>query len=224
MGSLPLRVNRPTHIMLTQVFTCVTIFGLASSAPVDPFTAAAAATVGYLGQTAGTAAIGAAGAGTGLLLKKLVTGDGSFPRLNLGVSPVAELGSVRLGGKVGAGLGGLAPGSWYEPLSDDETLLFQGQLGFGVGETNIYGGVGAGLNYGSPSAKEEPAETEEPVEEEEEGKIISSEIISVGEWVPTDAVKELEDSSSTANNKEPFLEFATGGKIGPIEGNVGLGF
>merc|ERR1712211_145508 len=106
MGSLPLRANRPTHIMLIQVFTCVTIFGLASSAPVDPFTAAAAATVGYLGQTAGTAAIGAAGAGTGLLLKKLVTGDGSFPRLNVGVSPVAELGSVRLGGKVGAGLGG----------------------------------------------------------------------------------------------------------------------
>merc|ERR1712029_889655 len=191
MGSLPLRPNRPTHIMLTQVFTCVTIFGLASSAPVDPFTAAAAATVGYLGQTAGTAAIGAAGAGTGLLLKKLVTGDGSFPRPNVGVSPVAELGSVR--------------------------------LGFGVGETNIYGGVGAGLNYGSPSAKEEPAETEEPVEEEEEGKIISSEIISVGEWVPTDTVKELDDSSS-ANNKEPFIEFATGGKIGPIEGNVGLGF
>ena len=80
----------------------------------------------------------------------------------------------------------------------------------------------AGLNYGSASAKEETAENEEPVEEEEEGKIISSEIISVGEWVPTDAVKELEDSS--ANNKEPFLEFATGGKIGPIEGNVGLGF
>merc|ERR1712062_645424 len=223
MGSLPLRVNRPTHIMLTQVFTCVTIFGLASSAPVDPFTAAAAATVGYLGQTAGTAAIGAAGAGTGLLLKKLVTGDGSFPRLNLGVSPGAELGSVRLGGKVGAGLGGLAPGSWYEPLSDDETLLLQGQLGFGVGETNIYGGVGAGLNYGSASAKEETAETEEPVEEEEEGKTISSEIISVGEWVPTDSVKELGDSSANANNKEPFIEFATGGKIGPIEGNVGLG-
>ena len=82
--------------------------------------------------------------------------------------------------------------------------------------------MGAGLNYGSASAKEEPAETEEPVEEEEEGKIISSEIISVGEWVPTDAVKELDDSS--ANNKEPFIEFATGGKIGPIEGNVGLGF
>merc|ERR1712177_14391 len=209
--------------MLTQVF-CVTIFGLVSSAPVDPFTAAAAATVGYLGQTAGTAAIGAAGAGTGLLLKKLVTGDGSFPRLNVGVSPVAELGSVRLGGKVGAGLGGLAPGSWYEPLSDDETLLLQGQLGFGVGETNIYGGVGAGLNYGSPSAKEEPAKTEEPVEEEEEGKIISSEIISVGEWVPTDAVKALEDSSANNKNKEPFIGFATGGKIGPIEGNVGLGF
>ena len=83
--------------------------------------------------------------------------------------------------------------------------------------------MGAGLNYGSASAKEETAETEEPVEEEEEGKIISSEIISVGEWVPTDAVKELEDSSAN-NNKEPFLEFATGGKIGPIEGNVGLGF
>merc|ERR1712053_11638 len=220
MGSLPLRANRPTHIMLTQVFICVTIFGLTSSAPVDPFTAAAAATVGYLGQTAGTAAIGAAGAGTGLLLKKLVTGDGSFPRLNVGVSPVAELGAVRLGGKVGAGLGGLAPGSWYEPLSDDETLLLQGQLGFGVGETNIYGGVGAGLNYGFASAKGEPAETEEPVEEEEEGKIISSEIISVGEWVPTDTVKELEDSSANNNN----IEFATGGKIGPIEGNVGLGF
>merc|ERR1711994_2229 len=189
-NSLPLRANRPTHIMLPQVLICVTIFGLASSAPVDPFTAAAAATVGYLGQTAGT----------GLLLKKLVTGDGSFPRLNVGVSPVAELGSVRLGGKVGAGLGGLAPGSWYEPLSDDETLLLQGQLGFGVGETNIYGGVGAGLNYGSASAKEEAAETEEPVEEEqEEGKIISSEIISVGEWVPTDTVKELEDSSANNN-------------------------
>ena len=83
--------------------------------------------------------------------------------------------------------------------------------------------MGAGLNYGSASAKEEPEETEEPVEEEEEGKIISSEIISVGEWVPTDTVKELDDSSS-ANNKEPFIEFATGGKIGPIEGNVGLGF
>ena len=84
--------------------------------------------------------------------------------------------------------------------------------------------MGAGLNYGSASAKEEAAETEEPVEEEEEGKIISSEIISVGEWVPTDAVKELEDSSANNNNKEPFIEFATGGKIGPIEGNVGLGF
>ena len=83
--------------------------------------------------------------------------------------------------------------------------------------------MGAGLNYGSASAKEEAAETEEPVEEEEEGKIISSEIISVGEWVPTDTVKELDDSSS-AINKEPFIEFATGGKIGPIEGNVGLGF
>merc|ERR1712088_226021 len=125
----------------------------------------------------------------------------------------------------GAGLGGLAPGGWYEPLSDDETLLLQGPLGFGVGETNIYGGVGAGLNYGpSASAKEEAAETEELVAEEEEGKIISSEIISVGEWVPTDTVKELDDSSSANNNKEPFLEFATGGKIGPIEGNVRLGF
>ena len=33
---------------------------------------------------------------------------------------------IQILSKVGAGLGGLAPGSWYEPLSDDETLLLQG--------------------------------------------------------------------------------------------------
>ena len=45
--------KRANNTNLFQVFIVVTIFGLASSAPVDPFTAAAAATVGYLGQTAG---------------------------------------------------------------------------------------------------------------------------------------------------------------------------
>ena len=48
-----LKNSEKANTTLFQVFTCVTIFGLASSAPVDPFTAAAAATVGYLGQTAG---------------------------------------------------------------------------------------------------------------------------------------------------------------------------
>ena len=50
---ISLRILRELNTTLFQVFICVTIFGLASSAPVDPFTAAAAATVGYLGQTAG---------------------------------------------------------------------------------------------------------------------------------------------------------------------------
>ena len=48
-----LKNSKRANTALFQVFICVTIFGLASSAPVDPFTAAAAATVGYLGQTAG---------------------------------------------------------------------------------------------------------------------------------------------------------------------------
>ena len=50
---LKLKNSKRANTNLFQVFTCVTIFGLVSSAPVDPFTAAAAATVGYLGQTAG---------------------------------------------------------------------------------------------------------------------------------------------------------------------------
>ena len=50
---LKLKNSKRANTTLFQVFTCVTILGLASSAPVDPFTAAAAATVGYLGQTAG---------------------------------------------------------------------------------------------------------------------------------------------------------------------------
>ena len=50
---IKLKNSKRANTTLFQVFTCVIIFGLASSAPVDPFTAAAAATVGYLGQTAG---------------------------------------------------------------------------------------------------------------------------------------------------------------------------
>ena len=188
------------------------MFAFASSSPLDPLaaaTAAVGATVDTLGHAGASAALGAAGIGSGILLKKLVTGDGSIPRLSAGINTGLGLGPLRLGGKVGAGFGGVGPGTWYEPLSEEETLLVQAQLGLGLGQTDLYTGAGVGLNYGWPKEEEKvPAK-----EEEEEGKVISSEIIEVGEWVPVGEPVVIGDS-------KPFLEFATGGTLGNHETNI----
>ena len=172
------------NISLFQVLISVVVFALASSAPLDPLTAAVGATtaavgatVNTLGQAGASAAFGAAGLGSGIILKHLVTGDGSIPRLSAGINTGLGLGPLRLGGKVGAGFGGVGPGTWYQPLSEEETLLLQAQLGLGLGQTDLYTGAGVGLNYGW--SKEEV-----PTKVDEEGKVIGSEIVEVGEWVP----------------------------------------
>ena len=192
------------------------MFAFASSAPFDPLTAVGAAvgaTHGFLGVPLGNAAIGTAGLGSGLILKHLITGDGSIPKLNVGIEPKLEFGNagniLRLGGKVGAGFGGVARDTWYEPLSEEETLLLQGQLGLGLGQSDLYGGLGLGLNYGWP--KEEAA-----AKVEEEGKVISSEIIQVGEWAPVGEPVAISEA-------KPFLEFATGGTLGSLEANIDVG-
>ena len=190
-------------LSLFQVLISATVLAFASSAPVDPLTAAVGATVNALGNAAGTAAIGTAGVGSGIILKHLVTGDGSIPRVSAGINTGLGLGPLRLGGKVGAGFGGVAPGTWYEPLSEEETLLLQAQLGLGLGQTDLYTGAGLGLNYGWPK-------------EEEEGKVISSEVIEVGEWAPV-------GEPVAVSEAKPFLEFATGGTLGPLEANVDVG-
>ena len=190
-------------LSLFQVLISATVLAFASSAPVDPLTAAVGATVNALGNAAGTAAIGTAGVGSGIILKHLVTGDGSIPRVSAGINTGLGLGPLRLGGKVGAGFGGVAPGTWYEPLSEEETLLLQAQLGLGLGQTDLYTGAGLGLNYGWPK-------------EEEEGKVISSEVIEVGEWAPV-------GEPVAISEEKPFLEFATGGTLGPLEANVDVG-
>ena len=190
-------------LSLFQVLISATVLAFASSAPVDPLTAAVGATVNALGNAAGTAAIGTAGVGSGIILKHLVTGDGSIPRVSAGINTGLGLGPLRLGGKVGAGFGGVAPGTWYEPLSEEETLLLQAQLGLGLGQTDLYTGAGLGLNYGWPK-------------EEEEGKVISSEVIEVGEWAPVGEPVAISEA-------KPFLEFATGGTLGPLEANVDVG-
>ena len=179
------------------------VFAFASSAPIDPLTAAVGATYTALGNPLATAAIGTAGVGSGMILKKLVTGDGSIPRVSAGINTGLGLGPFRLGGKVGAGFGGVGPGTWYEPLSEEETLLLQAQLGLGLGQTDLYKGAGLGLNYGWP--KEEKIK--------EEGKVISSEIIEVGEWAPVGEPVAISDA-------KPFLEFATGGTLGNLETNI----
>ena len=194
-------------LSLFQVLISATVLAFASSAPVDPLTAAVGATVNALGNAAGTAAIGTAGVGSGIILKHLVTGDGSIPRVSAGINTGLGLGPLRLGGKVGAGFGGVAPGTWYEPLSEEETLLLQAQLGLGLGQTDLYTGAGLGLNYGWP--KEDAAK-------EEEGKVISSEVIEVGEWAPVGEPVAISEA-------KPFLEFATGGTLGPLEANVDVG-
>ena len=194
-------------LSLFQVLISATVLAFASSAPVDPLTAAVGATVNALGNAAGTAAIGTAGVGSGIILKHLVTGDGSIPRVSAGINTGLGLGPLRLGGKVGAGFGGVAPGTWYEPLSEEETLLLQAQLGLGLGQTDLYTGAGLGLNYGWP--KEDAAK-------EEEGKVISFEVIEVGEWAPVGEPVAISEA-------KPFLEFATGGTLGPLEANVDVG-
>ena len=194
-------------LSLFQVLISATVLAFASSAPVDPLTAAVGATVNALGNAAGTAAIGTAGVGSGIILKHLVTGDGSIPRVSAGINTGLGLGPLRLGGKVGAGFGGVAPGTWYEPLSEEETLLLQAQLGLGLGQTDLYTGAGLGLNYGWP--KEDAAK-------EGEGKVISSEVIEVGEWAPV-------GEPVAVSEAKPFLEFATGGTLGPLEANVDVG-
>ena len=189
------------------------VFAFASSAPLDPLTAAATAAVGAtvntLGQAGATAAFGTAGLGSGIILKHLVTGDGSIPRLSAGINTGLGLGPLRLGGKVGAGFGGVGPGTWYEPLSEEETLLLQAQLGLGLGQTDLYTGAGVGLNYGWP--KEDG-----PTKVDEEGKVISSKIVEVGEWVP------VGEPVAIGGAAKPFLEFATGGTLGNLETNVAV--
>ena len=82
-------------------------------------------------------------------------------------------------------------------------MLLQAQLGLGLGQTDLYTGAGLGLNYGWPK-------------EEEEGKVISSEVIEVGEWAPVGEPVAISEA-------KPFLEFATGGTLGPLEANVDVG-
>ena len=86
-------------------------------------------------------------------------------------------------------------------------MLLQAQLGLGLGQTDLYTGAGLGLNYGWP--KEDAAK-------EGEGKVISSEVIEVGEWAPVGEPVAISEA-------KPFLEFATGGTLGPLEANVDVG-
>ena len=107
------------------------LFAFSNGAPVGPLTAALGATVGALGESGAAAAFSTAGLGAGLILKKLATGDGTvprffslfyssfffffpsvFPRLSSGIKTRLGLGPFRLGGKFGAGFGGVAPGTW----------------------------------------------------------------------------------------------------------------
>ena len=181
------------------------MFALASPAPVGPLTAAYGATVGALGNTGAAAAFGSAGLGAGMILRKLVTGDSSIPKVNLGIKTDLGLGPFRLGGKVGAGFGGVAPGTWYQPLSEEESLLLQAQLGLGLGETNIYTGAGAGLNL-------------EKYKEVDQGEVLSSEIVEVGEFVPIGEVFHIPASGqSVPGSTKPFIEFASGAVLGPFQ-------
>ena len=195
-------------LSLFQVLISATVLAFASSAPVDPLTAAVGATVNALGNAAGTAAIGTAGVGSGIILKHLVTGDGSIPRVSAGINTGLGLGPLRLGGKVGAGFGGVGPGTWYQPLSEEESLLLQAQLGLGLGETNVYTGLGAGINL------------EKYKEVEQEGEIISSEIVEVGEFVPVGEVFYVPPRGQQSGSRrpaKPLIEFAAGTVLGPFK-------
>ena len=193
------------HHALFQVLTVASVLGLASPAPVGPLSAAVGATVGALGKTGAAAAFGTAGLGAGMILKKLVTGDGSIPKVSLGLKTGLGLGPLRLGGKVGAGFGGVAPGTWYQPLSEEESLLLQAQLGLGLGQTNFYTGAGAGLNL-------------EKYKEVEQGEILSSEIVEVGEFVPVGEVFYVPASGQPVpGSTKPFIEFASGAVLGPFQ-------
>ena len=92
-----------------------------------------------------------AAVGSGWVLKRLITGDGSIPRLNVGVNGDIGLGPFRAGGKVGVGGGGVERGAWYEPLSVDQDVVVQGAGGVGLGETEYYGGAGAAADYQGPN-------------------------------------------------------------------------
>ena len=191
-----------------QVLAVSSLFAVALPAPVDPLSAAVGATVSALGKTGAAAAFGTAGLGAGLILKKIATGDGSIPKVSLGVNTGLGLGPLRLGGKVGAGFGGVGPGTWYQPLSEEESLLLQAQLGLGLGETNVYTGLGAGINL------------EKYKEVEQEGEIISSEIVEVGEFVPVGEVFYVPPRGQQSGSRrpaKPLIEFAAGTVLGPFK-------
>ena len=182
------------------------VFALASTAPVGPaLTAAYGATVGALGQSGAAAAFGTAGLGAGMILKRLVTGDGSIPKVSLGIKTGLGLGPLRLGGKVGAGFGGVAPGTWYQPLSEEESLLLQAQLGLGLGQTNLHTGAGAGLNL-------------EKYKEVEQGEVLGSEVVEVGKFVPIGEVFYPPASDrSVPGSPKPLIVFASGAVVGPFQ-------
>merc|ERR1712107_887963 len=132
MGVLPRRpTNTHIHTMILKVIFVASLFAFSNGAPVGPLTAALGATVGALGESGAAAAFSTAGLGAGLILKKLATGDGSVPRLSSGIKTRLGLGPFRLGGKFGAGFGGVAPGTWYEPISEEDEPSLTGIVGVG---------------------------------------------------------------------------------------------
>ena len=135
--------------------------------------------------------------------------------MSSGIKTRLGLGPFRLGGKVGAGFGGVAPGTWYEqvfcpnrlliinsryePISEEESLLFQTQLGLGLGGTNLYTGAGAGVDL-------------EKYKEVEEDEPSLTGIVEVGEFVPVGEVFYVPQ----VGRSDSLIDFEAGAVVGPL--------